>query len=234
MTDGILLKEVHSDLLLRKYSCIVLDEVHERNINTDLLLGLLSRAMGLRREVSVEEELTRKAEVLQRRQELQLAKTTGDQSGSSKESGSSKAVRNKVKKRRRGQQGGLVEGTGAIEEATAALEFAEQQYQQRLRPLKLIIMSATLSVKEIAGNRNLFARPPPIVNISGRQHPVATHFSKRTNVEEGGYAADAYKKVRKVIFQERVKRSRTGGVEQAIDDNFHTESTESTFVAIHR
>jgi len=33
MTDGILLQEIQSDLLLRKYSVIVLDECHERNLN---------------------------------------------------------------------------------------------------------------------------------------------------------------------------------------------------------
>jgi ATP-dependent RNA helicase DHX37/DHR1 len=188
MTDGILLKEVHSDLLLRRYSCIVLDEVHERNINTDLLLGLLSRAMGLRREVSVEEEVAHEAEVARCRQQLQQVKNGGGAGAGGQAKGK------KAKKRRRGQQ--QPEDAETVEEATAALALAELQYHQRLRPLKLIIMSATLSVKEIAGNRNLFARPPPIVNISGRQHPVATHFSKRTNMEEGGYAADAFRKVR--------------------------------------
>ncbi len=39
MTDGILLKEVAQDLLLRKYRVVILDEAHERNINTDVLLG---------------------------------------------------------------------------------------------------------------------------------------------------------------------------------------------------
>jgi ATP-dependent RNA helicase DHX37/DHR1 len=39
MTDGILLKEISSDLLLRKYSAVILDEAHERNVNTDILLG---------------------------------------------------------------------------------------------------------------------------------------------------------------------------------------------------
>jgi ATP-dependent RNA helicase DHX37/DHR1 len=55
MTDGILLREVSSDLLLRKYSVVILDEAHERNVNTDILLGMLSRAVPLRRELSDKE-----------------------------------------------------------------------------------------------------------------------------------------------------------------------------------
>ncbi|KAH7815612.1 putative DEAD/DEAH box helicase [Monocercomonoides exilis] len=43
MTDGILLREIESDSLLKKYSAIILDEAHERTINTDILIGLLSR-----------------------------------------------------------------------------------------------------------------------------------------------------------------------------------------------
>jgi ATP-dependent RNA helicase DHX37/DHR1 len=39
MTDGILLREIQEDLLLRKYSVIILDEAHERNVNTDILIG---------------------------------------------------------------------------------------------------------------------------------------------------------------------------------------------------
>lgn len=48
MTDGILLQEITSDLLLRKYSAVLLDEAHERNLNTDVLLGMLSRSIPLR------------------------------------------------------------------------------------------------------------------------------------------------------------------------------------------
>ena len=35
--------QISEDLLLRKYSAVLLDEAHERNLNTDILLGLLSR-----------------------------------------------------------------------------------------------------------------------------------------------------------------------------------------------
>ena len=54
MTDGILLSEIQNDLLLRKYGAIILDEAHERNLNTDVLLGLLSTAIPLRRKASEE------------------------------------------------------------------------------------------------------------------------------------------------------------------------------------
>ena len=41
LTDGMLLRDAILDPLLSKYSVIVLDEVHERTINTDVLLSLI-------------------------------------------------------------------------------------------------------------------------------------------------------------------------------------------------
>jgi ATP-dependent RNA helicase DHX37/DHR1 len=54
MTDGVLLREVAIDLLLSKYSAIIVDEAHERSVNTDVLIGVLSRVVKLRREMSKE------------------------------------------------------------------------------------------------------------------------------------------------------------------------------------
>lgn len=47
-TDGILLKELESDQLLSGYSVIIIDEAHERTINTDLLIGFLSQIIKIR------------------------------------------------------------------------------------------------------------------------------------------------------------------------------------------
>ncbi|TIB40487.1 hypothetical protein E3P86_00658 [Wallemia ichthyophaga] len=48
MTDGVLLRELANDFLLTKYSVIIVDEAHERSVNTDILIGVLSRVVGLR------------------------------------------------------------------------------------------------------------------------------------------------------------------------------------------
>jgi len=53
MTDGILLNEIMKDPLLRKYSIIVLDEVHVRSVDTDLCLGLLKKIQRKRPELRV-------------------------------------------------------------------------------------------------------------------------------------------------------------------------------------
>lgn len=50
MTDGILLREVQGDFMLRKYGVVIIDEAHERSVNCDILIGLLSRVVSLRRE----------------------------------------------------------------------------------------------------------------------------------------------------------------------------------------
>lgn len=48
MTDGSLLREAMSDRLLLQYGTIILDEAHERTINTDILFGIVKEAQKLR------------------------------------------------------------------------------------------------------------------------------------------------------------------------------------------
>lgn len=53
VTDGLLIREMMSDPLLDKYSVVVVDEAHERNINTDLLIGCLKRVLKRRDDMRV-------------------------------------------------------------------------------------------------------------------------------------------------------------------------------------
>ncbi|KAJ7044117.1 P-loop containing nucleoside triphosphate hydrolase protein [Mycena alexandri] len=122
MTDGVLLRELATDFLLTKYSVIIIDEAHERSMNTDILIGVLSRVLKLREDM-------------------------------------------------------WKAGTADV------------------KPLRLIIMSATLRVSDFAENRTLFPTPPPVINVAARQHPVTIHFNRRTFSD---YVTEAVKKTIKI------------------------------------
>ncbi|KIJ54659.1 hypothetical protein M422DRAFT_73568 [Sphaerobolus stellatus SS14] len=122
MTDGVLLRELATDFLLNRYSVVIVDEAHERSMNTDILIGVLSRVVRLREQMW-----------------------------------------------RDGKDG--------------------------IKPLRLIIMSATLRVTDFTANTALFKTPPPVITIAARQHPVTIHFSRRTVAD---YVNEAIKKTTKI------------------------------------
>ncbi|KAL8922555.1 MAG: hypothetical protein Q9208_005058 [Pyrenodesmia sp. 3 TL-2023] len=64
-----------------------------------------------------------------------------------------------------------------------------------IKPLKLVIMSATLRISDFLENPNLFRNgPPPLLQAEGRQYPVTTHFARRTQRD---YLDEAFSKVSK-------------------------------------
>lgn len=53
MTDGMLLRECLFDSTLKNYSVIILDEAHDRTINTDVLFGLIKETLKLRPDLKL-------------------------------------------------------------------------------------------------------------------------------------------------------------------------------------
>src|SRR6195952_5158902 len=53
MTDGVLLRESLTQRDLDKYTCIIMDEAHERALNTDVLMGLIKKVLARRRDLKL-------------------------------------------------------------------------------------------------------------------------------------------------------------------------------------
>jgi len=122
MTDGILLREIQDDIRLPKYSVIVIDEAHERSINCDILLGLLSGSIRVRQAMN--------------------------------------------------------------------------------KPLKVVVMSATLNMTDFTNNPYLFPKKstsPPVVNIDNKMFPVTVHYERKTLDDYIQVAVDKIDKIHKTL-----------------------------------
>jgi ATP-dependent RNA helicase DHX37/DHR1 len=64
---------------------------------------------------------------------------------------------------------------------------------KKTKPLKLIIMSATLRISDFTENKRLFRQgPPPLLKAEGRQFEVTNHFARKTQRD---YVEEMYRKV---------------------------------------
>ncbi|OOF48979.1 ATP-dependent RNA helicase HrpA [Rodentibacter trehalosifermentans] len=53
MTDGILLAEIQTDRFLNQYTCLIIDEAHERSLNNDFILGYLKQLLPRRPDLKI-------------------------------------------------------------------------------------------------------------------------------------------------------------------------------------
>ena len=43
LTDGMLIREMMQDPLMSRYSVVMVDDIHERTVNSDVIMGLLKK-----------------------------------------------------------------------------------------------------------------------------------------------------------------------------------------------
>ena len=156
MTDGILLREVQQDIRLPQYSVVVIDEAHERSINCDMLLGLLSGSVRARKAMG--------------------------------------------------------------------------------KPLKVVIMSATLRMTDFTSNKVFFPsvnkEAPAVVQIDNRMHPVTVHYERRTEDEYVPIIVEKIAKIHKTLPQGSVLVFVTGKSEvHAICNSFKNGSLDVSDVS---
>lgn len=83
LTEGLLIREMLGDPLLRQYSLIMLDEVHERTLNSDILMGLLRKIIKKRKNLKlIISSATMDAEEIHSFFNLPLEKKTSKKSSS--------------------------------------------------------------------------------------------------------------------------------------------------------
>eukprot|EP00899_Mesostigma_viride_P020775 jgi/Mesvir1/2869/Mv13952-RA.1 len=183
MTDGILLREVQSDFLLRKYSVIIIDEAHERSINTDILIGLLSRIIPLRKAMA----------------QTSAASATSAP-GDDAITPLKLIIMSATLRVEDFTANPRLFRHVASAAALARQDCDEDEDELHATPMRVVEERAAIAAAEraregLAPDPAVMV-PPPVIKVPARQYPVTVHFNRRTELLD--YEGAAFSKVKAI------------------------------------
>jgi hypothetical protein len=153
--------------------------------------------LPLRNKLAREQAARRENEKLNPTKETSTVNDDDDDSASEEPSQKkSKSALKREKKQQQQQGEGATTTTAKASDSSVLFDDEVLGFEGGpLRPLKLIIMSATLRVDDFVQNKALFPIPPPLLRVQSRQYPVTIHFNKKTS-DKFEYMDECFNKVR--------------------------------------
>jgi hypothetical protein len=154
--------------------------------------------LPLRNKLAREQAARREKEKLNPTKEVPTNVNDDDDDSASEEPSQkkSKSALKREKKQQQQQGEGATTTTAKASDSSVLFDDEVLGFEGGpLRPLKLIIMSATLRVDDFVQNKALFPIPPPLLRVQSRQYPVTIHFNKKTS-DKFEYMDECFNKVR--------------------------------------